>query len=62
MFLNICFFYLRMKIKKVIIIKKMSLSKFSILSLFSNMLYSKNRKPETPEINRHPCKAENTYG
>ena len=60
MFLNICLFYARIK-NVIIIIKKMSLST-DLSTCFRICLIAKNQNPETLEINRQLCKAENTHG
>ena len=44
MFLSTCFFYSRIKKFVIIILKKLNLSKFYVVSVFLNMLYSKKRK------------------
>ena len=62
MFLNICFFCPRMRKLLLLLLLKMSLSKFSVVSVFSNMLYRKKGKPRKAGNHFLLCKAENTHG
>ena len=45
----------------VLSLQKIKLSKFSMVSVFSNMLCGKKQKREMPEINKRHSKLENTH-
>ena len=62
MFLNICFFCPRIRKLLLLLLLKMSLSKFSVVSMFSNMLYRKKGKPGKAGNHFLLCKVENTHG
>ena len=46
----------------LLFLKKMSLSKFFVVPVFSNMLYSKKQKPGNAGNHFLLCKAKNAHG